>query len=95
MGVDSIACATLALRREGPVLHVTLNRPEQRNAMSLQMVQELRAVLAQAEMGAEVRVLVLRGAGGHFCAGADLKDMAAVRLQLLSLIHISEPTRPY
>ena len=82
MGVDSIACATLALRREGPVLHVTLNRPEQRNAMSLQMVQELRAVLAQAEMGAEVRVLVLRGAGGHFCAGADLKDMAAVRLQL-------------
>ena len=82
MGVDSIACATLALRREGPVLHVTLNRPEQRNAMSLQMVQELRAVLAQAEMGTEVRVLVLRGAGGHFCAGADLKDMAAVRLQL-------------
>jgi isohexenylglutaconyl-CoA hydratase len=64
------------------VLHVTLNRPEQRNAMSLQMVKELRAVLAQADMGAEVRVLVLRGAGGHFCAGADLKDMAAVRLQL-------------
>jgi isohexenylglutaconyl-CoA hydratase len=70
---------TLAVRVERGVLHVTLNRPEVRNAMSLRMVDELRAVLAQAESGEQVRVIVLRGAGGNFCAGADLKDMGAAR----------------
>ena len=77
---------TLALRRDGAVLHVTLNRPELRNAMSMSMVRELRAMLGQAEMKAELkaetRVIVLRGAGGHFCAGADLTDMAAARAKL-------------
>ncbi len=72
---------TLAIKDSGAVLHVTLNRPEARNAMSLRMVAELRSVLASAEAEGVVRVLVLRGAGGHFCAGADLKDMAAARLQ--------------
>jgi isohexenylglutaconyl-CoA hydratase len=69
---------TLALRAEGSVLHVTLNRPDVRNAMSLAMVGELRQALRSAEQGG-VRAIVLRGAGGHFCAGADLKDLAAAR----------------
>jgi isohexenylglutaconyl-CoA hydratase len=73
---------TLATRAEGGVLHLTLNRPEVRNAMSLAMVQELRAALAAAEADRTTRVMVLRGAGGHFCAGADLKDMAASRARL-------------
>ncbi len=73
---------TLLLRDEGGVLTVTLNRPEQRNAMSLAMVLELRQTLAAAEADGHTRVLVLRGAGGHFCAGADLKDMAAARARL-------------
>jgi isohexenylglutaconyl-CoA hydratase len=64
------------------VLHLTLNRPEARNALSLAMVAELRAALAEAEAGGEVRAVVLRGAGGHFCAGGDLKDMAAARMRL-------------
>jgi isohexenylglutaconyl-CoA hydratase len=71
---------TLALRADGSVLHITLNRPESRNAMTLAMVAELRAALAAAEADGATRVLVLRGAGGHFCAGADLKDMAAARM---------------
>ena len=82
MSVELAAFQTLALRRDGEVLHVTLNRPEVRNAMSLAMVRELRVVLGQAEMRAETRVIVLRGAGGHFCAGADLSDMAAARLKV-------------
>ena len=69
----------------GAVLHITLNRPEARNAMSLQMVAELQQALqaAEATAGSEgaVRVVVLRGAGGHFCAGADLKDMAGARMR--------------
>ena len=84
MSIDLADFKTLALRRDGPVLHITLNRPEMRNAMSLTMVRELRVVLAQAEMRAEARVLVLRGAGGHFCAGADLSDLASARMNLQS-----------
>jgi isohexenylglutaconyl-CoA hydratase len=76
--------ATLAIASQGGVLHVTLNRPAQRNAMSLQMVDELRAMLADAESGGDVRVVVLRGAGGHFCAGADLQDMAQARQRELA-----------
>jgi isohexenylglutaconyl-CoA hydratase len=73
--------------KTGAVLYVTLNRPDARNAMSLQMVAELRQVLKDAEATAGqadgVRVVVLRGAGGNFCAGADLKDMAGARLRAM------------
>jgi isohexenylglutaconyl-CoA hydratase len=69
----------------GAVLEITLNRPEVRNAMSLAMVGELRQALAQAEStvgtAQAIRVVLLRGAGGHFCAGGDLKDMAAARMR--------------
>ncbi len=69
--------ATVLQRRDGGVLHLTLNRPEVRNAMSGDMVRDLREALAAAEAAGDVRAIVLRGAGGHFCAGADLKSMAA------------------
>lgn len=83
----NIADTWLSIRAEqtGAALHITLNRPESRNAMSLQMVAELQQVLRAAEATAgtpnAVRVVVLRGAGGHFCAGADLKDMAGARMR--------------
>ncbi|MDM8347889.1 enoyl-CoA hydratase-related protein [Pseudomonas sp. sp1636] len=70
---------TLLLERAEGVLHVTLNRPDSRNAMSLAMVGELRALLAAVRDDPSVRAIVLRGAGGHFCAGGDIKDMAAAR----------------
>lgn len=74
-------CETLLLNLEAGVLYVTLNRPDSRNAMSLAMVQELRAVLASVHTDLSVRAIVLRGAGGHFCAGGDIKDMAGARAQ--------------
>ena len=61
------------------VLTITLNRPESRNAMSRSMVQSLIAALDQAEQSDAVRVIVLRGADGNFCAGGDIKDMASAR----------------
>ena len=70
---------TLLLSLEAGVLNVTLNRPDSRNAMSLAMVGELRAVLAAVHGDLSVRAIVLRGAGGHFCAGGDIKDMASAR----------------
>ena len=78
---------TLLARRQGPALELTLNRPESRNAMSLAMVAELQQALAHAEqtVGSDdaVRVIVLRGAAGHFCSGGDLKDMSAARLRAM------------
>jgi isohexenylglutaconyl-CoA hydratase len=73
---------TLGSRAEGGVLHLTLNRPEVRNAMTLGMVIELREALAGAERDGRTRVIVLRGAQGHFSAGADIREMAGARMRL-------------
>ena len=74
---------TLLLEAHNGVLHITLNRPECRNAMSLEMVKELRAVLAQLD--SQVRAVVISGAGGHFCAGADVKDLIGAGNQMQAL----------
>ena len=67
----------LLLKFERGILEVTLNRPESRNAMSPEMVADLNAVFDVIADDRAVRVVTLRGAGGHFCAGADLKQMMA------------------
>ena len=64
---------------EAGVLALTLDRPEVRNAMSLQSVAEIEAVIDAVKDRRDVRAIVLRGAGGNFCAGGDIKDMAAAR----------------
>jgi isohexenylglutaconyl-CoA hydratase len=64
---------------ETGVLFVTLARPEVRNAMSATMIGEIEAVLDAVHERRDVRAIVLRGAGGNFCAGGDIKDMAAAR----------------
>jgi len=51
---------------------LTLNRPDRLNAMSWEMVQELRHFFGSLEENLDMRVIVLRGAGRAFCAGADL-----------------------
>jgi isohexenylglutaconyl-CoA hydratase len=66
------------LDRHGPVLHLWLDRPELRNAVSPQMVREILATFAAIADDRSVRIVVLRGAGGTFCAGADIKSMSAV-----------------
>jgi isohexenylglutaconyl-CoA hydratase len=69
--------ATLLLNLERGVLYITLNRPESRNAMSPEMLAELDAAFDAVRDDLSVRAIVLRGAGGHFCAGGDLKGMMA------------------
>jgi 2-(1,2-epoxy-1,2-dihydrophenyl)acetyl-CoA isomerase len=56
---------------------ITLNRPERRNAMSPAMIGALKAALADFESAPDVGAVVLTGAGGAFCAGGDVKGMAA------------------
>jgi 2-(1,2-epoxy-1,2-dihydrophenyl)acetyl-CoA isomerase len=59
------------------VLTLTLNRPDARNAMSRALTQALADQLAAAELDPAVRCIVLTGAGKGFCAGGDVKGMAA------------------
>lgn len=84
----------LSLRREGAVLHLTFNRPQVRNAMSFAMVEEIIAVFDAIADTTEIRVVVLRGAGGNFCAGGDIKDMAAARMQPVPEEQIGGPDDP-
>ncbi len=66
---------SLTISRTGPVVHVTLNRPEVRNAFDEALIAELTDWTATVRAG-DVRVAVLGGAGKVFCAGADLSWMS-------------------
>jgi 2-(1,2-epoxy-1,2-dihydrophenyl)acetyl-CoA isomerase len=70
---------TLIVDRADAIATITLNRPDARNAIDLTMRQELVAALDDVETDEAGRVLVLTGAGGHFCAGGDVKSMRAQR----------------
>jgi enoyl-CoA hydratase len=64
------------VERSGPVTTVVLDRPERRNAVDGVTAQELAEAFRGFDTDAEARVAVLWGAGGTFCAGADLKAIA-------------------
>ena len=70
------AYASILLDRDGPVARLTFNRPDRRNALTHAMMLELEDAFAELRADGACRVLVLRGAGGHFCAGGDLDAMA-------------------
>src|ERR1700716_2396313 len=55
---------------------VTLNRPERRNSLTIELMNELIAAISEAAADSSQRVLILRGAGKAFCAGLDLKEAA-------------------
>jgi isohexenylglutaconyl-CoA hydratase len=70
-------CQSLLLTRDGTQLHITLNRPETRNALSAEMVRELQTVVEFLEGARDIATVVLRGAGGTFCAGGDIRGFMA------------------
>lgn len=76
--------STLLIERFGFTVHVTLNRPESRNAMSLFMLTELDALFDSLQDDRSVRAVVIRGCNGHFCAGGDIKDMANARAKAMA-----------
>lgn len=71
------SCKTLLLAQDGPHLSITLNRPEMRNALDSEMVAELTAVVDCLESARDIGCVVLRGAGGTFCAGGDVRGFMA------------------
>jgi 2-(1,2-epoxy-1,2-dihydrophenyl)acetyl-CoA isomerase len=67
----------LIAKVEDGVAFLTMNRPDRRNALSDPMLQGLAVALRECETAADVRCVVLTGAGGAFCSGGDVKGMAA------------------
>jgi 2-(1,2-epoxy-1,2-dihydrophenyl)acetyl-CoA isomerase len=64
--------STLQFEHRDNIAHVTLNRPDRLNALNLPMIEDLRAAAALIEADAELRAVLLTGAGRGFCSGADL-----------------------
>ena len=67
----------LLVRRDGAAATITLNRPEKRNALSLELMEELIAALERLGAERDVRAIVIEGAGPAFSAGHDLGEMVA------------------
>ncbi|QIO09735.1 enoyl-CoA hydratase/isomerase family protein [Acinetobacter lanii] len=70
---------SIKLEQQGSILKIWLNRPESRNAMSLNMVKSIMSVFNAIAEDTSIRAVVFRGHGNHFCAGGDIKDMAGIR----------------
>lgn len=70
---------SVVLEIAGPVATLLIDRPAKRNAMSLAMWQALPALIEQAEVDGAVRLIVMRGAHGHFGAGNDIAGFGALR----------------
>ncbi len=62
----------------GSVARIVLNRPEKRNALSSTMIGEISGAIEIAATDKEARVILIRGAGKDFCAGADLAQLEEV-----------------
>jgi methylglutaconyl-CoA hydratase len=62
---------------DGGALTLTLDRPEKRNALNSVLIESLHAALERADLDADVRVVLVRGAGPDFCSGADLDELLA------------------
>jgi enoyl-CoA hydratase len=72
---------TVTLDRHGDVLMVTINRPQVRNAVDRATAEDLAAAFRDFDTDATLSVAVLTGAGGFFCAGADLRAVAELRAE--------------
>lgn len=79
----------LEIRREDRVLFLTLNRPEKRNALNLQLSQELVRALYSADGDAGIGAVLIAANGKAFCAGMDLSEIGQVETNRLDSIHDS------
>jgi enoyl-CoA hydratase/carnithine racemase len=68
---------TLIVDQAGAIAMITLNRPDARNAFDLAMRRELLLALDEIEANPAARVVILTGAGGHFCAAATSRTCAS------------------
>lgn len=65
-------------QKKGHIFHITLNRPEKRNAVSFEMMEQLAGMVESLIADPEVRVIILKGAGPIFSSGIDLRSLATL-----------------
>ena len=75
---------TLVYTKEGPVAHISFNRPQVLNAYSIQMRDDFSGALAAVQDDPEVRALLITGEGRAFCAGADLTEFGSAPSQTVA-----------
>jgi enoyl-CoA hydratase/carnithine racemase len=80
MAAISSMSETVLVEHDGVAGHITLNRPEKRNALSLELMQDLIAALERLGADRDVRAIVIEGAGPAFSAGHDLSEMVGREL---------------
>jgi isohexenylglutaconyl-CoA hydratase len=88
------ATQTLILQRQGSVLTIWLNRPEAKNALSAEMTDELSLVLDSIRDDRGIRTILLRGKGGVFCAGGDIKGFKS-DMQQVSAEQVAKGNRGF
>jgi enoyl-CoA hydratase/carnithine racemase len=69
----------IVVRRDGPVGYVVLNRPEALNAITVELAAQLHAALEELGADPAIHVILVRGAGGNFCAGGDFAEVERLR----------------
>lgn len=74
-----MAFDTIITRQDGAAFLITLNRPDRRNAFSVQMMKEIAAACHEAEADASVRAVIVTGGTSYFSAGADLNEAMAIK----------------
>lgn len=84
---------TLTLSESNEVLTVTLNRPDKKNAMSLQMMEELIGVATSLKKDRALRAVIINGEGDTFCAGIDLGDLNDSKNALKGLYELLKPSQ--
>jgi isohexenylglutaconyl-CoA hydratase len=85
---------SLILARDGGVLKIWLNRPETKNALSKEMTDELNLVLDNVRDDRSIRTIVLRGSGGVFCAGGDIKSFKT-DMQMVDADEVAKSNRSF
>jgi enoyl-CoA hydratase len=65
----------LIIEQSGDAMRLTLNRPQRRNALSMSLSAELAGALEKARDATDIKYLIIKGAGEHFCAGDDITEM--------------------
>ncbi len=75
-----MAYETLTIEHDGPIARVWLDRPERRNALNAQALEEIAAAFTELQQHFDTPVVILCGRGQSFCAGADRKDPPAARM---------------
>ena len=91
--METDAFETIVVARDAGVVTVTLNRPEKKNAINGPMWDELLATFREVGFNSDDRVVVITGAGGAFCSGADLSGGGTGRRemhQLASMRHVGD-----